>query len=404
MSDDLYMDAPEAAEALGISVPTLYSYVSRKGLRSFAVPGTRRRRYWRADILALLASFEPQGGEPPAPSTRITLLTATGTYYRGHDVVDLADRASVEDVAALLWQAPADQIFTDRLPHAPLMLPAMLAALQDAPTLDRAMSMLPLIERANPRAFDLSPAGFAASGADALRWLTALILGADAPSPAPVHRAIADTLGADLVFADLIRRALILIADHEFAATTHAVRAAASTGLTPYAAVLVGLVAATGQKAKIQRYEAVRRLVLEILGAADPAQPIISRFRAGEDLAGFETLPMHRGGDRRAQALLSACRAGLVHDPLFQRLETAVGVVTDLTSREPGVIVLLAFLGHRLGLAGNELALGTIGRAIGWIAHAQEAMAEPMIGRSARASYDGPLPTGTLERGSGGGI
>lgn len=393
MSDDLYMDAPEAAEALGISLPTLYSYVSRKGLRSFAVPGTRRRRYWRADIQALLTTVTPQGVEPSAPSTRITLLTATGTYYRGHDVVDLAERCSVEEVAALLWQAPADQIFTQRLPHAPPMLPAILAALGEAPTLDRTMALLPLIERANPRAFDLSPAGFAASGADALRWLTALVLGADAPTAAPLHQAIAKRLGADTVFSDLIRRALILIADHEFAATTHAVRAAASTGLTPYSAVLVGLVAATGQKAKIQRYEAVRRLVLEILHAADPTQPVISRFRAGEDLAGFETLPMHMGGDRRAQVLLSACRAGLGQDSLFQRLEAAVRVVNDLTTREPGVIVLLAFLGHRLGLADNELALGTIGRAIGWIAHAQEAMIEPGVARATRASYDGPLPT-----------
>lgn len=393
MSDDLYMDASEAAEALGISVSTLYSYVSRKGLRSFPVPGTRRRRYWRADIQALLTTFAPQGAEPATPSTRITLLTATGTYYRGHDVVDLAERASVEEVAALLWQAPPDQIFSSRLPHAPPMLPEILAALRDAPTLDRTMALLPLIERANPRAFDLSPAGFAASGADALRWLTALLLDADAPTAEPLPQAITERLGADAVFSDLIRRALILIADHEFAATTHAVRAAASTGLTPYAAVLVGLVAATGQKAKIQRYEAVRRLVLEILNAPDPAQPVISRFRAGEELAGFETLPMHMGGDRRAQALLSACRAALGQDALFQRLEAAVRMVTELTSREPGVIVLLAFLGHRLGLSGNELALGTIGRAIGWIAHAQEAMIEPGIGRAARASYDGPLPT-----------
>jgi citrate synthase len=126
MSDDLYMDAPEAARTLGVTVQTLYAYVSRKGLRSFPVPGTRRRRYWRADILALADTFQPRTDEPAAPSTRITLLTATGTYYRGQDVVDLAERSSVEDVAALLWQAPSEQIFTERLPHAPPMLPALL--------------------------------------------------------------------------------------------------------------------------------------------------------------------------------------------------------------------------------------------------------------------------------------
>ncbi len=392
MDDELYMDAPEAAEALGVSVATLYSYVSRKGLRSFPTPGTRRRRYWRADILGLLAPPEVEI-QARSPTTRITLLTETGTYYRGHDVVALAEQSSVEEVAALLWQASAEDIFTARLPNTPPGFAAVMTALRGSPAQDRTMALLPLIERANPRAFDLSPAGFAAAGADALRWMTALTLGMDRPVATPAHQTITEAAGASPALADLVRRALILIADHEFAATTHAVRAAACTGLTPYAAVLVGLVAGSGQKAKIQRYEAVRRLVSEILQAEDPSDPIVSRFRTAEPLPGYETLAIHATGDNRARALLSACRAALDHDPQFSRLMKATEVVRELTQGEPGIVVLLTFLGFRLGLEGNELALGTIGRTIGWIAHAQEAMLQPATARGLRTVYAGPLPS-----------
>lgn len=391
MDDELYMDAPEAAEALGVSVTTLYSYVSRKGLRSFSTPGTRRRRYWRADILALIAPPEIEV-QTRGPTTRITLLTDTGTYYRGHDVVALAESSSVEEVAALLWQASAADIFTDRLPNTPKSYATVMAALKRSPVQDRVMALLPLIERANPRAFDLSPAGFAAAGADTLRWMTALALGLKGPSTEPAHLAVTRAAGATPEMADLVRRALILIADHEFAATTYAVRAAACTGLTPYAAVLVGFVAGSGQREKIQRYEAVRRLVLEILTASDPVEPIVSRFRTAEPLPGFETLSIHVTGDSRARAMFSALDRALGDDPRFQRLAKAIAAVRDLTGGDPGIVVLLTFLGFGLGLDGNELALGTIGRTIGWIAHAQEAMLQTPSSRNVRAVYAGPLP------------
>ena len=48
--DDRYFTAAEAAEALGVSISTLYVYVGRKGIRSQAVPGSKQRRYWRPDI------------------------------------------------------------------------------------------------------------------------------------------------------------------------------------------------------------------------------------------------------------------------------------------------------------------------------------------------------------------
>src|SRR5258705_9049132 len=44
-----YLSAAEAAKALGVSVQTLYVYVSRKAIRSQPIAGSRQRRYWKTD-------------------------------------------------------------------------------------------------------------------------------------------------------------------------------------------------------------------------------------------------------------------------------------------------------------------------------------------------------------------
>jgi predicted DNA-binding transcriptional regulator AlpA len=49
-SEALYITAKEAAAALGVSIPTLYAYVSRGLIRSQGVAGSRNRRYWKVDI------------------------------------------------------------------------------------------------------------------------------------------------------------------------------------------------------------------------------------------------------------------------------------------------------------------------------------------------------------------
>src|SRR4030088_188575 len=49
-SEALYITAKEAAAALGVSIPTLYAYVSRGLIRSQGVPAPRNRRYWKVDI------------------------------------------------------------------------------------------------------------------------------------------------------------------------------------------------------------------------------------------------------------------------------------------------------------------------------------------------------------------
>lgn len=392
MTDDLYVDAREAAGMLGVSVATLYAYVSRKGLRSFPTPGQRTRRYWRSDILALLSGpARTASGPLVARETAVTLLTDTDTYYRGISATVLADSWSTEAVAAHLWRGDAlSEIFTDRLAHTPSNFSAVSAALDGASPHDKALSLLPLIERANPRAFDLSPESFRRSGADAMRWLAALITEAAGPSTRPLHEFIAETCDADVAVADLVRRAVILVADHEFGLTTHAVRAAAGAGVTPYSAVLVGLIAGGGQKVRVQRTEAVRRLLGDILGSNSPEEMVIRLLRAGEFIPGYEPLAQHVTEDRRATAMMQATAAAFPEDEEFDRLSRASAMVLDVTGQEPGLIVPLLFLGKKLKLR-DEIGIGTIGRAIGWIAHALEQLQDQRPSRPA-ANYVGPLP------------
>lgn len=391
MDDELYVDAVEATEMLGVSMATLYAYVSRKKLRSFPTPGSRTRRYWRSDIVGLMVGAQRTRTVAPAPrESAITLLTENGTYYRGQSAIELSRTATVESVAALLWQADAAEIFTGRLPRLPASHKSLVSALAGMPANDRVLSMLPAIEHANPLAYDLSPEGFARTAADALRWLAAILVDRDRPTAEPLHRFIAASSGASPAVGDVIRQALILAADHEFDPTTHAVRSAA-TGVTPYSAVLVGMIAGRGQKLRIKRTETMRRLLKEIVASPKPEDVVVNVFRAGETIPAFDRYDIHDTGDPRAEALIGAFKHTFDGDPDLDRLMRAIEVATELTGMRPSFILPIMFLGQKLGLEGNEIGIGTIGRAIGWIAHAQEQQMIEGVERP-RATYVGPLP------------
>jgi citrate synthase len=54
-------------------------------------------------------------------------------------------------------------------------------------------------------------------------------------------------------------------------------------------------------------------------------------------------------------------------------------------------IVPALFIGHRLGLRGDELGLSALGRIVGWVAHAMEQFHGHELVRP-RATYVGLLP------------
>jgi citrate synthase len=392
MQDDLYVSAEAAAEMLRISLPTLYAYVSRKKIRSQPVPGTRRNRYWRADIERIVGGGEAPAVERPGGlrrETDITLVTEDGPHYRGQSAVRLSETRSVEDVAALLWQAERASVFTSTLPNTPAELPEMLRLLSAASAADRAIALFPFIEIANPRAYDLSRVGMCESGVDVLRWLAAFLVRAQSPSSDPLHVTVARGLGVSDEMADLIRRVMVLSADHGFEPGTYAVRAVASTGVTPYRSVLTGLSVSMGRRTKIGRHEGLARLLNEIANSREPQDPVVRRMREGEEILGFGST-LYKNGDPRARAVLQRLGEILAGDADIGKLQRAIALVRDAKGLEPDFALTNVYLARRLGMESKD-SLFILGRAVGWIAHSIEQYEVGGVIREP-ALYTGPLP------------
>src|SRR5260370_38915372 len=85
-------------------------------------------------------------------------------------------------------------------------------------------------------------------GGRILRLVVATMLNRSS-SGEPLHLQIGSAWAPDNKHAaDLIRRALVLLADHELNSSTFTVRCAASTGLNLYDAIIARLVAVKGPK------------------------------------------------------------------------------------------------------------------------------------------------------------
>src|SRR5262249_18266266 len=115
-----FIPSGEAAARLRIRLPTLYSYVSRGLIRTKAHPiDPRARLYSAADLAALTARRERERRPGraaataldwglPVLETRLSSIENGRLRFRNVDAVALAQTASLEDVAALLWDAPVD--------------------------------------------------------------------------------------------------------------------------------------------------------------------------------------------------------------------------------------------------------------------------------------------------------
>ncbi|WP_374469493.1 citrate/2-methylcitrate synthase [Phenylobacterium sp.] len=386
----LYLTAEEAARELGVSVTTLYAYVSRKQIRTQKAPGSRTRRYWREDIERLKGAPAAASEDVLAPRSTITLITEGGHFYRGQSAVALAEDHTLEEVCAILWNMPHEATFGAVNLRISELYRRTEAALAGATVHDRALTLLPLLERGNPRAFDLSHAGYARAGAELMRWFGHLIAGFDPADDRPLHQAVIAGLGAPQVYEDVLRRLFVLAADHELDPSTYAVRALANTGVTAHQIVLVGLASTFGRRLMFGRAESLGRLLDEVLHGSDPEAAILRPLREGASLPGFGS-SQYPAGDPRARALLAALEAAVGDDPAFQRLQRAIQVARDATELEPALAFPLSFVAERIGLKSQGGVIYQLPRMAGWIAHAMEQYLTRDTVRP-RTVYVGPLP------------
>src|SRR5579871_2513361 len=336
----MFLTAREAAARLGIKLDTLYAYVSRGRLRSVAVPGTRQRRYRADEVEALReaatlpARAAETAGLTPVIASSICLIEEGRLHYRGQDAIGLAALADTD-------------------------LPAL----------------------------DLSRSGVVRTGRVILRELVAAVAGSTASSD-PADRQLAAGWGLPDA-ADLLRRCLVLLADHELNASTYVARCVASTGATPYAVVIAALAALSGRRhgGASARAEALLR---DIAREGEPLTVMAARLARGEELPGFGHF-LYPSGDPRATAILDAIRKQA--PDAAPAIDAAVAAGTRLSGHPPNVDFALAVATTTLGLpADAALGLFVVGRTVGWLAHALEQYDHAALIRP-RARYVGPRPT-----------
>ncbi len=397
----LYLTAEEAAEALGVRVASLYAYVSRQKIRSVPVRGSKHRLYWRDDIERLRAGDAQPGDALAAPAdiapqtglateTALAFISHDGPFYRGQSAIELSNTATIEEVAALLWDADRRDIFTSAMPRIPANYVKARASLSSLGVIEQAVALLMLVDSVNPRSHDFSEPGYRRTAADVLRWFAAILVGADAPSDRPVHEFVAAQLGRPEL-ADLVRRLMVLGAAHELDPSTYAVRAAANAGVTPYYAVIAGIVAYRGHRLPMSRAEPLASLLEEVVTSSDPRGVVGRRFRNGDRFVGFGS-PMYGAVDPRAEAIFPEIAAHLGADREYRAFWEACAEIEDLTGKRPGLTVAAAYLGRLLGFTGaQQISCLLLGRSVGWIANAMEQYFSSDLVRP-RGAYVGILP------------
>jgi citrate synthase len=377
-----WIDANEALRRLGVKPQTLYAYVSRGRIRATADAGDPRRgRYAAADVdrlttrkargrkAAEVAADAIAWGEPVLKSA-ITTVADGRLYYRGQDAILLAETATFEGVARLLRGTDASPRESRLRPS-----PPRGAAMRDRLFVSLAMSAA----RGAP-AWRQPPDVLANAGATLLDEVADAVCAR--VESGPIHQRLGQVWGVGAKGTDLIRRALVLLADHELNPSTFAARVAASTGASLAASALAGLSALSGPRHG-GAHEAVARLAAEAerLG---PKDAVAARLAFWTSTPGFGH-PLYPDGDPRARALLNA----FTPPSAYQALSAAVA---DATGAHDNVDFALAAMTRSLALPPDApFILFAVARCAGWVAHAMEQAATGAIIRP-RARYVGTGP------------
>ena len=369
----------QAAGILGVKTETVYAYVSRGLLhpvRASGGTGGRRSEFDHREV-ERVAARRRRGGRAGAldvlVETELTMLDPAGRlYFRGRDVSVLARSAAFEDVAALLWGVePDDTPWTSPEPATSAIAQAGKLMSDSATGLDRVRLAVGILAGFDPRRDDRTVAHVTAAG----RAMTSAGLLVQPSRGEPVgsrvvHRlwsALSARAPSDAEIA-ILEAALILLTDHELAASTLAARVAASAWADPYLVVLAGLAAVSGSLHG--RTSTPAAVMLRTAIASDDVVGSVAGMHTEAGMPGFGHT-VYQGPDPRAETLLDLV-AGLdtEHWPV---IDAALAAGSSATGREANVdFALAAFVvSASLPTTAGELIFG-IARLTGVIAHAIE--------------------------------
>jgi len=377
-----YLTAKQAADALDVTPATLYAYISRGQLQSEPVPGRpREHRYYREDIERLRERKETRRDPAkavarglfwgsPVLASGITLIHEGRLYCRGQDVLRLAETATLEQVAELLWVAEAAEkgrLFDQPCTLSLRQLARLGACARDSMTL--LQTALPPAATADLASYDLRPTAVHQTGARIIRLLTTIIAGRH--SQAPVHLALqAAWAPKRAAIGDVIRMALVVCADHELNVSAFTARCAASAGASPYDVVSAAMATLKGRRHGGET-ERVSALLMEAKTPKQARATVANRLRRGESLPGFGH-PLYPAGDPRAALLMRLAEAS-GNETEWRVIRALRTAGSELLHDLPNLDFGLAALARTYGLPdGAPLVLFALGRTVGWIAHAIE--------------------------------
>jgi citrate synthase len=251
---------------------------------------------------------------------------------------------------------------------------------------DRMQVLVPVLAATDPLRHDLSAGSVARMGAVVVAGVVDGVTRngktADATGVSGADDSVAarlwtrlSTRPADEATQRLLGATLVLLVDHDLAASTLAVRAAASARANPYAVVSCGLGALDSALHGNAGRHAYRMLADRLAGAAaDQAvgEAVVTHGR----VPGFGHR-VYRHTDPRWVYLIDRLRT---MDPAAPALAAADDLVTTVRQRIqifPNVDLALAVLAHALDLEPEATELiFAVARTGGWIAHALGEYAE----------------------------
>ncbi|MGW5059840.1 citrate synthase [Streptomyces sp. NPDC004096] len=400
----------EAAELLGVKPETVYAYVSRGQLSSRREPGGRGSTFDAEEVAALARRNrrEPAGGSPAAGDlsvrTSITLIEKDRYFYRGVDATELADRHSYEEIAEWLWTGRLRPGIIFTAPEAAVTVARRaVAALPEhtGPT-DRLRVAAIAAATADPLRFDLSPQAVLGAARTLIPTLVAALppLRPDHRDEGPLARRLWGRLTGrdpDETSVRALDTALGLLVDHDLAASTLAVRVAASARAHAYAAVSAGLGVLEGPLHGAAGGLA-HRMLLDVLDRGTAAPVVADELRAGRRIPGLGHR-LYPGEDPRARALFAALEKLPAAGPPLAAARDIVATTARHAPLHANVDLALAVLTVASGMdatAGETVF--AVARTAGWIAHTLEEYEERPLRMRPSGRYAGARPPQPLPR------